>query len=479
MGTSVQPVSAMREWLDRYAGDPVLFVREVLNADPDEWQHAVLESIQDGDRRIAIRSGHGVGKTTLVSWIIIWHMATQFPQKTVATAASAPQLFDALVPEAKSWLARLPPMIREIFTVQAEGIFLTASPNESFVSFRTSKAETPEAMAGVHSDHVLLICDEASGIPEPVYEAAAGSMSGPTARTILTGNPVRRKGYFYEAFHSTRDMWTTYHVSCLNSPRVDPRFPEEIARLYGERSNAYRVRVEGNFPLADDDSVIPFDLCEAALERDVAAQVVMPLWGLDPARMGRDRSALAKRKGNVLMEPVKTWSGLDTMELCGRVLNEWQDTPLKQRPSDICVDAIGLGAGVADRLRELGLPIRAINVSESPALTDRYMNLRAELWFKARAWFETRACALGGWKNDEHWQDDELMAELVSVEYKITSSGKQQIIAKKDAAAVGGHKSPDKGDAFVLTMAAQAISAASDPGYNGRQLPKRIIKGLP
>jgi len=226
----------MDDWVARYADDPVLFVREVYGADPDPWQHEVLaayaKAIQLGapavDRRISIRSGHGPGKTAVLAWICTHHATFRFPQKTVATAPTEIQLFDALFSEVKKWLSHMPPDIQKLFDVKSDRIDLRAAPSESFFTVRTSRAEKPEALAGVHSEWVLLVADEASGIPEAIYEAASGSMSGHQAITILAGNPVRSTGLFYDTHHKLKKFWTTFHVSCMDSPRVAKDFVAEM-----------------------------------------------------------------------------------------------------------------------------------------------------------------------------------------------------------------------------------------------------------
>lgn len=451
--TAPQPENPFGEFLTRYAGDSVLFVREVLGIEPEDYQIKALRDYDAGERRISLRSGHGVGKTATLAWILTHAAVTKFPMKAAVTAPTGAQLFDALAAETKTWIKKLPPAISGLFELKVERIELKAAPEESFISFRTASIEKPEALAGIHSDAgwVLLVCDEASGIPDPVFEAGSGSMSGHNAITILAGNPVRTSGLFYDTHHKLKKLWKTIHISCIDSKRVSRDFIDDMKRRYGENSNAYRVRVLGEFPLADEDNVIPRDLGEAALDRDVMPKNVRHIWGLDPARKGRDRSALAKRQGNVLVEKVKTWNGLDTMELVGRIVNEWNSTPIDLRPSDICVDSIGLGAGVADRLREMGLPARAINVSELAALTERYRNLRAELWMGyARPWFEARDCNIA--------EDTELCDELTRVTYDIPESNGKIIIQSKKEMKRLGQPSPDLADAFVLTFAAPAIA---------------------
>lgn len=471
LSTLANPFFAFRE---RYYSAPVQFVREVIGADPDEEQQRLLNAVARGERRVAVRSGHGVGKTTVLAWLIIWWICTRFPQKTVCTAPTSDQLFDALAAEVKSWIQKLPQPLQESLEVLTEKISLKAAPTQSFISFRTSRPEKPEALAGVHAENVLLICDEASGIPDPVFEAAAGSMSGYSATTVLAGNPVRTSGLFFDCFHALRDLWFRVHISCVGHPRVDPDFVEDIRRRYGENSNAYRVRVLGEFPLADDDTVIPFELMESALMRDVKPLVVQPIWGLDVGRFGSDPSALARRRGNVLIRPVEEKRGLDTMQVAGWVKREYDDANPSDKPSEILVDVIGIGAGVLDRLVELRIPARGINVSESPTIFDeKYLNLRAELWFKGRDWLQRKDCNLAN--------DEKLGAELVAPRFTIKSNGKMQIESKDDLKKrIPKIGSPNKADAFLLTLAGEHVSAAHGTTNRTRwnEPLRRRIKGI-
>ena len=452
----------------KFRKDPTLFVTNILNADPDEWQSEVMAAVANGDRGISIRSGHGVGKTSCLSWLALWWISSHHNAKVVITAPTSAQLHDALLPEAKAWLKQAPKGFTDMFVIKADRIELTADPERNFISARTSRAEQPDALQGVHAEHVLLICDEASGVPESVYEAAGGSMSALHASMVLAGNPVRSSGYFYDTFHKLSDRWSNFHVSCEETPRVSKEYVDECKLRYGEESNTYRVRVLGEFPRGDDDTVISMELTENAINRDVMPTQYSPAaWGVDVARFGADASALCKRKGNAVTEPIRLWRGLDTMQLTGAIKAEY-DTAT-EKPEEIFVDAIGLGAGVADRLRELGLPAYAINVSESPAMGDTYLNLRAELWYKAKGWLEGRDVRLP--------KDDRLKAELTTLRYTYTSSGKVKIESKADLKK-RGVASPDAADAFVLTFASDAGTAIG--GRSGRRSGKikRDLAGI-
>lgn len=456
--------NAFADFIARYANDAELFVREVFGFnDLYPWQVEVLRAFSRGDRRISIKSGHGVGKTTVLAWLL-WHrILTRYPQKSAVTAPTEKQLFNALWAEFKTWGGRLPVDLQALVEIKSDRAELRAAPSESFISIATARADQPEALQGIHAEWVLLIGDEASGISEKVFEAGLGSMSGHNATTVLTGNPVRGQGFFFDCFGKNADIWTCITVSSLDVGGVAQDFADQVARTYGIESNAYRVRVLGEFPVRDDDTVLPYELVAASLMRDVVVAKTAPvIWGLDPARFGSDRSALAKRQTKTLLEPVKWWAKLDTMELAGKLKLEWDTTPQWLRPAEICVDSIGIGAGVLDRLRELNLPARGVNVSESPAAgnMDKYANLRAELWFKALEWFQARDVKLPDAYEKVASSDNNLVSELTSVKYKFRPGSGKITVESKDDMKRRGMRSPDLADAFVLTFASDAMTLA-------------------
>ena len=459
----------LEDFVREYRDDPVKFVKEVLGATPLPYQAEFLDALAGGERKMSVRSGHGTGKSTTASWAMLWYVLLRFPNKVVVTAPTSGQLFDALFAELKRWINELPPQLKPMLTVKSDRVELTAAPSEAFISARTSRAETPEALAGVHSENVLLVIDEASGVPEKVFEAAAGSMSGHAATTILLSNPTRSSGTFYESQTRLAGSYWTRRWSCVDSPLVSDEFVDEMRLRDGEDSNAFRIRVLGEFPLADDDTIIPFHLIESATQRDIEVdEQSQAIWGLDVARFGSDKTALAKRKGNVITE-VSSWQGLDLMQTVGRVKAEYDGLPLSLRPREILVDVIGMGGGVVDRLRELGLPVRGVNVAESPSMGDTYINLRAELWFKMRGWLEQRSSKLP--------KNEQLIAELASIRYSFVSSGKMKAESKDDMRK-RGLPSPDLADAVCLTLASDAISANGGKMSTWGKPLKRNLKGI-
>lgn len=433
-----------RRALERFEAwrlDPVSFVLDI-------WPDVQLEAFQRealaalaSNGRVSIRSGHGVGKSALDAWAVLWFMCTHFPAKVPITAPTAHQLEDVLHPEIGAWLRKMPEALQGEFTLKADRLVLNAAPAESFAAFRTGNKSNPDALQGFHSDNLMFILDEASGIDPIVFEVAEGALSTPGARVMMTGNPTRTSGYFFESHHAQRSHWHTMRVSCSDSSRVSDDYIERMKR-YGVDSNIYRVRVLGDFPKADDDAVIPLEWAEAAIGREVAPVPGPIIWGLDVARFGDDRTALAKRQNNALLEPIRSWRNLDTMQTAGRVMQEYENSPKK--PETILVDVIGIGAGVVDRLKEMGLPVFGVNVAERPSSKDRFMRYRDELWFEGRDWFESRDCVMPN--------DAELIGELTTVKYEVLSTGKVQVNSKEKMKREG-LVSPDLADAFLLTFA--------------------------
>jgi phage terminase large subunit len=452
------------ESLQRWRRDPVLFVRQALGAEPLEWQAEALTKLR-ARRRLSVRSGHGVGKTTVEAWAIIWFLLTHFPCKIPATAPTSHQLSDILWSELAKWhrtLSERFPALGLQLEWTSEKFALQAAPNEAFAVARTSRPERPEALQGFHAPHLLFVIDEASGVPDTVFEVAEGALSTEGAYVLMCANPTRQSGYFFDSHHRMRDSWATMHVNSELVPIVSAQYVETMAKKYGRDSAIYQVRVLGEFATAID-GVIPLELCTAAQERmvePVSSSGVV--WGLDVARFGDDSTALAKRRGNVQVEPCREWYGKDTMQTVGLIQQEWDQTAPDDRPKSINVDVIGIGAGVCDRLREVGLPSYGINVAESASVQDKYNRLRDELWFKGREWLEARDCRL--------CDDESLVGELTTPRYTLLSSGKIKVEGKDELKA-RGVASPNLADAWLLTFA----SGHSEKAFRPLPVNKRWI----
>lgn len=485
-------------WGRTYYHDPVLFVREVLGVEPYRWQITLMRNIARTwaipveqrtakDRQHSARSGHRVGKSTVIGWLALWVICTRYRSKVIVTAPTKGQLEDGLVAEMKSWARKLPADILPLFTIKSDRIELASAPEDVFVVAATSRAENPEALQGKHSDFVLLIGDEASGIPEAVFEASAGSMASKNAIMLLASNPIRGSGYFFETHNQMVDQWTCYHISSEDIETVDRVWIESMALKYGRESNEFGIRVLGNFPRADSNTIIPLHLVMDACGRDIRDTGSEPeAWGMDVARTGDDASAIAKRTPRRLIEWPRRYRNEDTGQLAGRLKGEF-DAAMR-KPQDILVDLIGWGAGVVDRARESKLPVMGVNVSESTTIDQAgsflgagYANLRSELWFKMREWLETKAVAfpeLPPRGHPDYATAQRFITELTMVRYTFTPTGKLLVESKEDLKKRKAG-SPDMADALAMTFAGRAAflsgaSAARPKGPIRRQRPPRV-----
>ena len=493
-------------WSLNIKDDPLNFVRYIFPwnqegtpladfSGPRRWQEKILRDIGNHIRknetmdlpemyRLAVASGRGIGKSALVAWLILWMLSTRLGSTIIVTANTEQQLRSRTWAELGKWLTLAINghwFVKTATSLKPQQWYeellisdLKIDTGYYYAQAQLWSEENPDAFAGVHSSAgVCLIMDEASGIPSPIYSVSEGFFTEPTKNRFWFSfsNPRRNSGPFYDSFHSKRSFWNTEQIDSRDVEETDKQLFQKMLEQYGEDSTVARVEVLGQFPNVDDDTVIPIELARAAVDRDVSLTASEPIvWGLDIARFGPDQSALCIRQGNTVFE-IKTFKSMDLMQLCGAIKNIYDSATEINKPSEILVDVIGLGSGVVDRLAEQGLPVRGINVAESPASKKNYLNLRAELWFSIKDWLTRRDCRLPN--------DDELIAELVSPMYSYTSSGKIKIEAK-EAMKKRGIKSPDKADALALTMASSAASFGgnfSSMGYTFRKpLKSKIIR---
>lgn len=460
-------------------GDALLFATGVLgflppgHDNPDRapqlepWQVEALRKFTKAWRnrfeekgRISIRSGHGVGKTAFLSIVILFVLLCGGPDTKIPVVAnSQDQLRDGLWPEIRKWIGRLPPSLQEEVEWTKERVTIKCAAEEAFAVARTATKNRPEALQGIHAKTILAVFEEASGILEETIEAGAGTLSTPGALALAVGNPTRTSGFFYNTHHKLRSMWDCMVVSSEDVPRARGHIDDIIA-MYGRNSNKYRVRVLGEFPTADDETVIPLDLVLAARKREVSAENVWPVWGVDVARFGDDTSTLVARQGNILLtEYLREWQGLDGAQVAGRITAIYNAAPTHERPREIVVDVIGIGASVYDILRLPGSPVahitRGCNVAESPAVSAEDYRLRDELWFRGRAWFKTLRCAMHDIPHKPELTAllEKLVSELTGATYDFTALGKRVVESKADMKK-RGVPSPNLADAFLLSLAA-------------------------
>ena len=321
----------------------------------------------------------------------------------------------------------------------------------------------------MHSANVLLLADEASAIPEEVFESAQGSMSTENATTVLTGNPTRISGLFFRTHHELADLWKCHHWSSVDSPRVTTAFVDQIRKTYGEGSTQWKVRVLGDFPESDDDTLISRGDVDAAMVREIDVDpLAKRIWAVDPARFGSDRTAFCERQGQVV-NWIEFKSGLDTMAVAGWVKWSYDQLNIMDKPEEIMIDVIGIGSGVVDRLIELGLPVTGVNVSETAlAFSDGY-RLRDQLWLDLKSWLESKTCRLP--------QSRMLVEDIVAPGYGFMSNGKLKV-ESKDEMKRRKIRSPDLADCICLTFASEpAVLLRGERRSTWNQAIRRGLQG--
>lgn len=432
--------------------------RFICSVEPEGRGKAVCIAVDHPSHLYVTRDHIATHNTAYLAIITLFVLTCGGPDTKVPIVAnSQDQLRDGLWPELNKWINRLPPTLRGEIEWTKERVSMKCAPEEAFAVARTATKHRPEALQGIHAKNVLAIFEEASGIPEETIEAGVGTLSTPGAIAVAAGNPTRASGFFYKTHTTMRALWDTMVVSSEDVPRAHGLIDDVIA-LYGKSSNKYRVRVLGEFPTADDETVIPLDKVIAAKSRGVAISNVWPIWGVDVARFGDDTSTVVARQGNtILTKYMREWRQLDGAQVAGRIVKMYNEAPIHEKPREIVVDVIGVGASVYDILRLPGSTcreaVRGCNVAESAAISEEDYRLRDELWFRGRAWFAAMDCVIQSDPNPPQMAlVEKLIGELTGPTYDFTVLGKRIVESKADIKK-RGVPSPNLADAFLMSLA--------------------------
>jgi hypothetical protein len=430
---------------------------------PRKWQRGVLRHIASHIAknkqttayevlRMATASGRGIGKSALVSWLILWMLSTRIGSTTIVSANSEAQLRSVTWAEITKWLALL--MNSHWFEVSATRVMpakwlaelverdLKVGTRYWAVEGRLWSEENPDSYAGVHNQAgVMVIFDEASGIPDAIWSVTAGFFTENTPNRFWCAfsNPRRNAGYFFEAFHAKRAFWFTQNIDAREVEDTDKAVYEQIIAEYGPDSTQAKVEVYGHFPTDDGDQFISPHVVEHAMStpryKDETAPRVI---GVDPARSGADSTVIVVRQGRDLVA-IRRYQGEDTMATVGRVIDAIEEF----QPTLVVLDEGGLGYGILDRLKEQRYKVvRGVNFGWKSKTPQMYANKRAELWGSMREWLQTASIP----------QDRQLKSDLIGPNQKPNSSGSIQLESKKDMKS-RGLASPDAADALACTFA--------------------------
>jgi hypothetical protein len=417
---------------------------------PEMWQADLLRSVRDGllspgqAIQQAVASGHGIGKSALVAWIILWAMCTKADTMGVVTANTETQLRTKTWPQLIKWHRQC--IARHWFKVTSTAIFAADPGHERtwrMDAVPWSESNT-EAFAGLHNQgkRIVLIFDEASAIPDVIWEVGEGALTDQKTEILwlVFGNPTRNSGRFRECFGRFRHRWVGRTV---DSRDVALTNKTQIARWvedYGEDSDFVRVRVRGVFPRAGAAQFIDGETVTEASRRDLPADPTAPvIMGVDVARFGDDQTVIVVRQGRRLpADHIRKYRNRDTVDVSGFVTEAIRI----HNPDAVFVDGGGVGGGVVDQLRRLGHDVFDINFGAKAIDIAKYFNKRAEMWGLLRDWLKAADIP----------DDADLITDLSGPEYGFSTDGRIQLERKPDMKK-RGLASPDVGDALALTFA--------------------------
>lgn len=431
---------------------------------PREWQRRALrrittflqknnnnEEVIDALRR-AVSSGRGVGKSALVSWLILWMLTTRIGSSVIVSANSENQLRKVTWGELTKWatMSINAHWWEPTATSLQPAAWLTELVERDLkkgtrywgAEGKLWSEENPDAYAGVHNmDGMMVIFDEASGIPDSIWSVAAGFFTENILDRywLAFSNGRRNTGYFYEAVDGNkRDFWESEKIDARTVEGTDKMIYQQIIDEYGEDSDEARVEVYGDFPKSGQDQFIaPFVVDDAQKRppyKDMTAPVVV---GVDPARGGQDSTVIAVRRGRDIVA-IKRFKGDDTMTVVGHIIEVIEE----YQPTMVCIDEGGLGYGILDRLTEQRYKVRGVNFGWKSKNPIMWGNKRAEIWGAMRDWLKTASIP----------NDRLLKSDLTGPMKKPNSAGTIFLEGKKEMKA-RGLASPDAADAIAVTFA--------------------------
>lgn len=435
-----------------YQGDPVGWIQDRLGEHVWSKQRDVAQSVVD-HRYTAVKSCHNAGKSFIASRLAAWWLDTHPPGEAfvVTTAPSFPQVRAIL------W--------REISKARkaaaARGHALPGRVNqtewfigEEIVAYGRKPADYDQtAFQGIHAKYVLVLIDEASGIPKPLFDAVDALATNEHARVLAIGNPDDPVSHF-ERICKPGSGWNVIRIDGLQTPNftdepvpeslrpmlLSPVWVEERRKRWGEDSPLFIAKVRGEFPDVSDDTLIPLGWITRAQQAELDRDGAPAIEAVDVARFGSDESVFGIRTGPIF-RVVKTTTKQATTQTTGEAINVYRD----HDAAEVRVDGVGVGGGVVDQLAEQRYPVVDMQAGQAAIDTEHFSNARAEWWWGLRQRFEDGDI-------DIDPADDELAAQLAQMKFKFTSRGQIRIESKDDMRK-RGLPSPDRADTAMLAFA--------------------------
>ena len=421
---------------------------------PEDWQTDLLKQIRDGlitaSQAIqeAIASGHGIGKSALVAWIILWSMATLPDTKGVVTANTERQLKTKPWAELAKWYRLF--IAKHWFVFTATALYSAEAEHEKTWRFDMvpwSERNT-EAFAGMHNKgrRVVVIFDEASAIPDQIWDVTEGALTDSDTEILwlVFGNPTRNSGRFHACFNRFRHRWKTQQIDSRSVRITNKEQIQKWIEDFGEDSDFVKVRVKGVFPSTSDHQFIPSNLVEAARKRHLQLQqynFAPKVLTLDNAWTGGDAIVIGMRQGLYFTIKATFPKNDDDMYIAGQ-LARIED---EEKADAVFID-LGYGTGVYSAGKHMNRKwILIPNGSASP--DPGFVNLRAYTWNEVKKWL-----AGGGAIPDR----ETLCTDLTGPEAYVVATGKNAgkiYLESKEDMKARGLASPNEGDSLALSFA--------------------------
>ncbi len=419
----------------------------------NELFEAVEAAIQGrAKKRIAIRSGHGTGKSSSVAMLILWFLFIHKDAQVSCTAPTGEQMHDVLWKEIALWLGRMPEKIKTLYDWQTGYIRMVERPETWFARARTARKENPEALAGMHGEWILFVIDEGSAVPDEIFNTAEGALTGPNVLVIMPSNATRLVGYYYEAFHRDKESWQNLHFNSEESPIVDKSYVHRIIEKHGKDSDEYKIRVLGDFPAedaVDDKGYVPlllrtdYRLIPISQNRFIGRKRM----GIDPSGEGNNFTSFAIRDAFQARVVYKEQIS-EPKQIAQRALQLISDYGIDF--CDVWVDNFGEGANVAQEVALQGsnesmqARVNAVNVGDPAEDKEHYLNIRAEASWRMKKWLKA-----GG----ELVETKDVEQQALSLRYRrMTGKGSRIQMMPKQEMKKAGYESPDDMDAIMLTF---------------------------
>jgi phage terminase large subunit len=439
---------------------------QYMNFEPTDQQMEVLRIVENEShlpfskrkKRIAIKSGQGPGKTTVSVIIMLWRCLQDVNAMGIVTAPTMRQIKDVWLAEARRRMMDAHPILQKFIKVTKSRVLIGGEDYPDW-GIKTMASSSPENTQGLHEKHLTVMVEEASGVEAPIIEQLKGTLTNEDSLLIMIGNPNQRDTPFFDCFNKLRNLFWTYTMNAEESSIVDQDNVRRIAEEFGRDSDVFRVRVLGEFPLQNPNTVLSSDDLEACarLLANKMARINSGLrqFGIDFARFGGDESVVYQRCGNAIIaqkiyvrkEPIEAIRYAKLLaRRCG-----WENDASVQW----VVDAGGLGQGLMHNFYEAGLTVHEFHSAGKPFDT-QYDDQITEAFFNLRDLVRAREISIPN--------DDVLIKQLATRQYDLTKKGKIKVESKKEYVKRQGLEegcgaSPDRADAMVMAWYRGAIAS--------------------